>query len=178
MTAQFWLNERAERREYDLHENSLTDEGYLRFLRRLGDPLVERLAPTARGLDFGCGPAPLLAHWLRDQGFEVAVYDKFYAPDGAVFQKKYDFICATEVAEHLRRPGLTLPALWSCLKPGGMLALMTKRVKDVSAFAGWHYKNDPTHIGFFSESSFNWLARCWRAEVVFAAADVVLFIRR
>lgn len=105
-------------------------------------------------------------------------YDKFYAPEADVFNTRYDFICATEVVEHLRNPGLTLQALWSCLNDRGVLALMTKRVQNLQAFSRWHYKNDPTHIGFFSENSFNWLAEHWRAELKFPAADVALFIRR
>lgn len=174
----FWLSADAEKREYDLHENNLQDPGYLAFLRRLADPLAERLKPCSKGLDFGCGPAPMLANWLTQLGHEVAVYDKFYAPDDRVFTSRFDFICSTEVVEHLRNPGLTLNGLWSCLTSEGVMALMTKRVKDRDAFSRWHYKNDPTHIGFFSEQSFQWLAQQWRAEVDFPAADVVIFTRR
>lgn len=174
----YWLVPDAEKSEYDLHENSLSDAGYLRFLRRLGDPLINYLPPQSTGLDFGCGPAPLLAKWLAEQGYQMSRYDKFYAPEADVFNARYDFICATEVVEHLRNPGLTLQALWSCLNDRGVLALMTKRVQNLQAFSRWHYKNDPTHIGFFSENSFNWLAEHWRAELRFPAADVALFIRR
>lgn len=173
----YYLHPSAEQAEYDLHQNDLADAGYLKFLRRLADPLVSRLKPGARGLDFGCGPGPALQQWLIRQGFEVAVYDKFYARDGGVLLQHYDFICATEVVEHLRNPGLVLTALWQQLLPGGVLALMTKRVVSPAAFSRWHYKNDPTHIAFFSEDSFLWLAQQLQAECEFIGPDLVFFTR-
>ena len=48
-----WLDEAAEKAIYDLHHNSPDDPGYRRFLGRLADPLMERLRPGSRGLDFG-----------------------------------------------------------------------------------------------------------------------------
>lgn len=173
----FLLPGTAERAEYDLHQNDLADAGYLKFLRRLADPLVARLAPGARGLDFGCGPGPLLSQWLSGQGFDVALYDKFYASETGVLCRSYDFICATEVVEHLRKPGLVLTALWQLLNAGGVLALMTKRVSSPEAFRHWHYKNDPTHIAFFSEASFLWLAQQLGAQCEFIGPDLVFLTR-
>jgi predicted TPR repeat methyltransferase len=111
---------------------------------------------------------------LREHGHEVALYDLYYAPDLTVFEQQWDFITATEVIEHLGQPGQELQRLWHCLKPGGLLALMTKRVTSPQAFSTWHYKNDPTHISFFSESTFQWLASEWRAELEIVADDVVI----
>lgn len=176
--AQWHLSLPRERAEYDLHENTFEDQGYLQFLRRLGDPLLDRLVPNSRGLDVGCGPGPVLQKWLRSQGMQVEVYDKFYAPNQQVLLCQYDFVTATEVVEHLSAPGLSLMAMWQLVRSQGQLALMTKRVKSVEAFAGWHYKNDPTHIAFFSEASFKWLAGHWQAELTFADKDVVIFTKR
>ena len=163
----------AEKSEYDYHENNLNGPGYLHFLRRLADPLVERLKPNSRGLDIGCGPGPVLQAWLIGKGHEVAIFDKFYAIDAAVLQRQYDFVCATEVVEHFRQPGLSLLAMWQLVNTGGYLALMTKRVIDRAAFSRWHYKNDPTHISFFSDESFTWLAALLNARLEFVGKDVV-----
>ena len=51
---------------------------------------------------------------------------------------------------------------------------MTKRVLSQSAFANWHYKNDPTHVAFFSDDTFSWLAVQWSAELRLVGQDVVL----
>jgi SAM-dependent methyltransferase len=164
----------GEKAEYDLHRNSPEDEGYRRFLSRLFLPLQELLRPGSRGLDFGSGPSPTLSVMFAEAGHSVAIYDKFYAPDAAVFSEQYDFITATEVVEHLSDPGRELAGLWTCLRPGGWLGIMTKLALDREAFARWHYKEDPTHICFFSRITFAWLAACWRAELTFVGSDVVL----
>jgi 2-polyprenyl-3-methyl-5-hydroxy-6-metoxy-1,4-benzoquinol methylase len=87
----------------------------------------------------------------------------------------YDFITASEVVEHLHHPRFELERLWSALRPRGILGIMTKRVRDQHAFANWHYKNDPTHVIFFSEATFVWLSRYWSAELQVVGPDVVLF---
>ena len=46
-----YLSREAERAEYDIHENDPADPGYRTFLSRLADPLTQRLAPGASGLD-------------------------------------------------------------------------------------------------------------------------------
>lgn len=168
------LDSQAEKAVYDQHENHVQDPGYRAFLSRLAQPLLECLPASCRGLDFGCGPGPALAAMLREQGHEVALYDLYYAPHEEVFQQQWDFISATEVVEHLGQPRVELERLWQCLKTGGLLALMTKRVTSPQAFATWHYKNDPTHISFFSESTFHWLAAHWQAELSIVANDVVI----
>ena len=86
------------------------------------------------------------------------VYDLFYQPDESVLEKEFDFIVTTEVVEHLSQPLEVFKKLLSMLKPGGMLAVMTRLHNDSIYFKGWHYKNDPTHIGFFSVETFEWLS--------------------
>lgn len=171
----YHLSAAEEKGYYDLHQNSPDDAGYLTFLERLSKPLLQQLKPASRGLDFGCGPGPTLSLVLAEAGHRVDLYDPFYAPDEGVFSRQYDFISSSEVLEHLRAPGVELNRLWSLLKPGGVLAIMTKRVIDEVAFARWHYKNDPTHIVFFSEKTFNWLGKSWQVGPNYHGADVVFF---
>lgn len=51
---------------------------------------------------------------------------------------------------------------------------MTKLARDVDAFAHWHYKNDPTHVSFFSRETFSFLAERDGLEVEFVGNDVIL----
>ena len=88
----------AEKAQYDLHENSFGDAAYRAFLGRLAAPLVERVAPPASGLDFGCGPVAVLAAMLREAGYTVDTFDAYYARNADVFARRYDFICASEVS--------------------------------------------------------------------------------
>ncbi|NKB67615.1 MAG: methyltransferase domain-containing protein [Candidatus Latescibacteria bacterium] len=171
----YHLSPAAEKAEYDMHQNTSSDMGYRRFLGRLAEPLLARLQPGSQGLDFGSGPGPALSVIVEEAGHSVVLYDKYYAPDPAVWGQQYDFITASETVEHLARPGAELARLWAHVKPGGVLGLMTKLVLDQAAFAGWHYKNDRTHIAFFSSPTFVWLGRQWGVEPKFIGRDVILF---
>ena len=177
-SAQF-LSAEDEKARYDLHQNSPDDQDYRRFLSRIFIPIQELLAPGSRGMDFGSGPGPTLSKMFEEVGHSMTIYDHFYARDPSVLEKQYDFITATEVVEHLHNPKKELDRLWACLKPGGWgwLGIMTKLALDSDAFARWHYKNDPTHVCFFSRSTFEWLAAQWQAELTFADKDVILFCK-
>lgn len=171
------LSEQAEKAVYDDHENTVDDPGYRRFLSRAFDQVRQQQPPPAKGLDFGCGPGPALVEMAREAGYEMSLYDKYYHPDLASLQQQYDFITCTEVVEHLADPLTVLDQLWSLLTPNGLLVLQTKRVLDDDRFRSWHYRNDPTHITFFAETSFRWLAQHWQASVSFPHADVACFSR-
>lgn len=168
----------AEKAVYDQHRNSPDDIGYRQFLSRLYMPLRERLAPGACGLDFGAGPGPTLSVMFEEAGHPMAIYDPFYAPDPAALESHYDFVTATEVAEHLFEPGPELERLASLLRPSGWLGLMTKRVTTQQAFTRWHYILDPTHVVFFSDASFEWLAHHLDMRLELPASDVALLQRK
>ena len=171
----YYLSREAEKAEYDRHRNRPDDPGYRQFLNRLFLPLQKRLAPGSQGLDFGSGPGPTLAVMLTEAGHVMDLYDPIYARHPEVFTRGYDFITASEVVEHLHRPGFELDRLYGLLKPGGLLGIMTKRVIDRKRFSRWHYKNDPTHVCFFSRETFGWLAARWNAGLTIVDRDVVIF---
>lgn len=170
----YWLNGEDEKAIYDLHENDAKDPGYRKFLSRLTVPLLEKLDAKQKGLDFGCGPGPALSGMLLEHGHRVALYDPFYANAPGVLQKQYDFICATEVVEHLREPQRQWAALFAMLRAGGWLGIMTKLVRDREAFGSWHYIRDRTHICFYSRDSFLYLAEHFKALISFIGDDVIL----
>lgn len=65
---------------YCQHRNDPEDVGYRRFLSKLVDPLLKRLAPGADGLDYGCGPGPVLSGMLREAGHRMRLFDPFFLP--------------------------------------------------------------------------------------------------
>lgn len=170
-----WLDVASEKAVYNLHDNSPEDPGYRRFLGKLANPLLERLKSGSRGLDFGCGPGPVLAQMLKAAGMQVELYDPLFYPGASVLNKKYDFVTCTEVVEHLHDPAATFATLDRLLKPGGWLGLMTCFQTDDDRFANWHYRRDPTHVIFYREETLALVARqfCWTMEV--PAKDVALF---
>lgn len=170
-----YLSKREEKAQYDSHQNSPDDMQYREFLNRLFAPLEKNLNKASFGLDFGSGPGPTLSVMFEEKGHRMNLYDTFYAPDAAVFNQEYDFVTTSEVVEHLHNPRMDLNRLWDCLKPGGHLGIMTKLVIDQEAFANWHYKNELSHVCFFSKPTFQWLANQWQADLVFDDKDVMIF---
>jgi SAM-dependent methyltransferase len=159
---------------YDQHHNDPSDPGYLQFLSRFTDALIPHLSAHAYGLDYGCGPGPALGRLLATSQRHLALYDPIYYPNPETLTAKYDFVTATEVVEHFSDTGEEMTRIWSLVKPGGWLGIMTKRVSNPEAFKTWHYIRDPTHLSFFSEKTFTWLAKYWQASLTLPAADVAL----
>lgn len=163
-----------EQAHYLNHENDPDDPGYRHFLSKLACPLMARLSPASRGLDYGCGPGPALAAMLREAGHDVALYDPFFAPDPAPLSDTYDFVTCTEVAEHFHRPAQEFDRLRRLVRPGGWLAIMTCFQTEDARFADWHYRKDPTHVVFYRAETFRCLAAVWGWVCEVPVKDVVL----
>lgn len=175
--ANYFLAFEDELRIYQAHQNVIGDPAYCRFLNRVFDPVMAMLPPGSYGLDFGCGPGPALAAMFREAGHLIDLYDPFFANDLTVFQRQFDFITSTEVFEHLFDPRFEIDRLWTCLRPGGLLAAMTKRQNVPADFPDWFYTRDPTHVSFFSDQTFSWLADYLPAELSIVSSDVVILVK-
>lgn len=160
---------------YELHENDPSDPRYRKFLSKMFNPMIQRIESESAGLDFGSGPGPTLSVMFEEHGHKMNIYDSFYQNDPSVFEQKYDFITATEVIEHLFDPLFELDRLWSCLKTNGYFGIMTKRPPDKSKFKQWHYKNDDTHIAFYSKDTFRWLGEHWNSDPEFIGSEVTIY---
>ncbi len=153
------LGASAERDRYATHENDPSDPRYRAFLDRLAGPLAARLPPGARGLDYGSGPGPTLSRMMTERGFPTADWDPFFAPDPAPLEAgPYDFVTATETVEHFFEPGFEFERLAGLLRPGGWLGIMTDPVPEGGPPANWYYLRDPTHVSFYRERTFGWIA--------------------
>lgn len=173
----FHVKPSEERERYEQHHNDPGDARYRNFLEPVVRHLEPKLSRGASGLDFGAGPGPALATMLQEAGFSMKLYDKYFHPDPNVLNATYDFITCTETAEHLAAPGKELALLRNLLKPGGWLAVMTGRLRDWSEFPGWYYHRDPTHIAFYSEDTWHWIARESQWECEFREMNITLLRR-
>ncbi len=160
---------------YLLHENDGNDPGYVAFLKRLADPVMERLRPGAQGLDFGCGPAPVLSEIMTADGFPCAAYDPFFAPDETLLDKRYDFVTCSEVVEHAHDPARMFATLRRMLAPGGILGVMTMFHPGEDAFADWWYRRDPTHVCFYGEVTMRWIGEQHGWQTEFPRPNITLF---
>lgn len=155
----FHLESEIERQRYFLHQESYTDQGYRHFV----GPLMEVLESEAQGqgLDFGCGRLAVLAHWLREQGKVLDLYDLYFHPR-QLLPQHYDYIVTVEVVEHFRHPQKEFARLKSLLKAGGKIFIQTQCYpEELATFARWGYRRDPTHITFYHPRTFAFLAKAW-----------------
>jgi hypothetical protein len=162
----------AEKRRYDQHRNDPADPG---FLARLLDPMALRLPAGAQGLDFGSGPTGALALMFAERGFGMRRYDPYYAPDRGVLKRQYDFLVSAEAIEHFFHPDREWRLFLNLVRKGGWIGIMTGMLKPDADFGRWWYKNDYTHVSFFSRRTFSWLAQRDGLALEFRGDTVALF---
>jgi SAM-dependent methyltransferase len=173
--SQFLPSIEAERSEYNLHQNLDDDQGYLTFLDRARLPILEKCQPNSLGLDYGCGPNPVLAKRLAADGFQMSFYDPLFYPH--LDKGPFDFIVSTEAIEHFHNPKKEWQRWMELLNQDGSLFIMTKRWLSLEKFKSWHYKNDQTHVSFFHENTFRYLAENYNLHTEFVGNDVVVMHR-
>ena len=100
---------------------------------------------------------------MEREGYQAYGYDlNFFSTEE--FKKKYDLIISTETFEHIKKPGEELVHLIPKITNKGYLAVMTrfypikKNNLCLDSFGKWYYNRDPTHIAFYSQKTFLWMA--------------------
>lgn len=146
------LTPSEEKSRYDHHRNG--DAGHRQFLQPVVEAVTKRLSPPASGLDWGSGPVPVLAEMLESAGFHMQWYDPFYQPQKIFSKSSFEFLTMSEVIEHVQQPAEMLEELRGLLRSGGFLVVMTEIHRGVESLEDWYYRRDPTHIGFYSEKTF------------------------
>ena len=146
-----------EKERYLLHDNDTNNLGYQDFVTPIVNSVLKSIPKFAEGLDFGAGTGPVAAKILEEKGYKVYLYDPFFYPNKEVLSTTYDFIICCEVIEHFHKPNDEFRLLRKLLRPGGSLFCMTHLLPPKSAFRDWYYKNDPTHVIFYSEGSVEWI---------------------
>lgn len=147
-----------EKERYVEHENDIAQQGYRDFLMQMWVPLKEKLKFPCEGLDYGCGPTEAFAALVAQEDVSVDSYDPFFAPDG-IQKKTYDFVWFNEAIEHCYDPRKELETINSLMKNQSHLAVGTTMLNDFTSFADWNYHKDITHITFFQERTFEWVAQ-------------------
>ncbi len=175
-----WVDVGVERERYILHQNSRDDVGYVvylnGFLERAVLPFVKN---NPKVLDYGCGREPVLVGLMRERKWQVSLYDIFFYPDD-VFSESYDLIVSTEVFEHLYHPLEVFQTLVSLLKNGGVLSVQTLFYPESLGkdFEHWWYRRDVTHVVFFSERTFEYLANQFSLDVLYSdGKKEIVFLR-
>ncbi len=157
-----------EKLRYQLHHNSQDNRGYIEYLNNFIDSAVAPYLEKGNSiLDFGSGPDPCLTDLLKSRGFNTCSYDPFFAPGNKWKEKKFDGVISLEVFEHLRTPAMEIEELIKVLDKGGKLIIRTLlHNEDHNFFMKWWYREDITHISFYSEKTINFICSKWQFELL------------
>jgi len=149
----------AQKRRYLRHRNGLQEEGYITFLNSfLQTAVIPYVECGTRVLDYGSGPVPAFSWILHSSGYRVDSFDPFFFPDTSWEKKTYSAAVMIEVLEHLTDPVSTMRRLRDHIEPGGYLCIRSSLHHDADAhFSSWWYRQDPTHVAFFSETTIEYL---------------------
>lgn len=158
----------TEKALYLTHQNDIYDVRYQQFSAAITQAIMQHHAADQTGLDFGCGTGPVIAHQLRQKGYQIVLYDAIFHKDNNALSQQYDFIYCCEVIEHFHQPAQMFTQLRSLIKPGGKLYCMTLLYQPQLDFQQWHYKNDPTHVLFYPRKSIDYI----RQRFDFAQVEV------
>jgi hypothetical protein len=144
---------KAEKERYDLHRNNPGHEGYVRFLNELVSVIAEQYPLRCRILDYGSGKEAVLTRLLKERGYDSTAYDPLYGIGKHALDDTYDMVVLCEVLEHLRGLRKELANIKKAAGRTGKILIRTQSYPSLENFSGWWYKNDITHVNFFSRQA-------------------------
>lgn len=167
-------DEISELKRYHEHDNDIYDIRYQNFVSPVVNAVLNDFSTVHEGLDFGAGTGPVISKMLKDHGFQITPYDPFFHPHPELLRLKYDFIVSCEVVEHFHHPAREFELLRSLLKKGGKLYMKTKLYHDGIDFKKWHYKDDPTHVFFYQEETFEYIKNAFHWSKLEINQDLII----
>ncbi|WP_247666492.1 class I SAM-dependent methyltransferase [Aquimarina sp. MMG015] len=157
MYPSYFLSSIDEKNRYDTHNNDVTDVGYQNFVSPIVNSIRDEYKKEHNGLDFGSGSGPVITSMLRNIGYNITTYDPFFDPNPKALDQTYDYIACCEVMEHFYNPNQEFKLLHSLLQEKGSLYCKTYLYNRSIDFNSWWYKNDPTHVFFYTQKTLNWI---------------------
>ncbi len=148
----------TEKKRYDQHQNT-PDDGYEKFISPLLNYVLKNISTKKNGLDFGSGPNSILANILANKKYTLYKFDPFYEKDSSILNNTFDFIIACEVIEHFHYPQNEFKKLKEKLNKKGEILIMTHLYDFAINFENWYYKNDFTHVFFYTLETFEWIKK-------------------
>ena len=170
------LNPLEERDRYLLHQYDETNQGYLEYLDAVIKPARQFISRSGPCLDYGSGPACILAKVLADKGYQCESFDPFFIKTN--LKPPYDTIFSTEVFEHFNAVSSEIAKLLLLLSKGGILAVMTQFNTAGNIFGDWHYIRDKTHLSFYSIETLHWIKNKFDLEILFCDNKRVVIYRK
>ncbi|WP_119968060.1 MULTISPECIES: methyltransferase domain-containing protein [Shewanella] len=171
---QSYLMPAALKQRYGRANKASKQKQLVQFIQPLLTQISAQQHGPLTGLNFGRVLDSNSLDKIEHAGHSLYQYDPFIKIDQHIFNRQYDFICCYRVLEHFQQPAKEWALLSSLLKEGGWLAISTSLLTDLSLFSKWHFKNNPSHVSFYSQQTFDYLAQNSEFKLLFAAKELVL----
>jgi len=157
-----------EKQRYSHHRNFADNPDYVRYLTEFSRE-IDRI-PTEHPaiLDFGSGPEYVLARVLREKGMLCEPYDPLYGIGKEALLKQYDIVILCETIEHLRDLRAELRLCGRICKKTGYIVIRTQHYATKESVPSWWYAIDETHINFFNDYSFSYMASLLDMKVFYS----------
>ncbi|MCC5916596.1 MAG: class I SAM-dependent methyltransferase [Cryomorphaceae bacterium] len=170
-----YIPKEQEKDRYSEHNNDVDDINYQRFVAPITDHVLENFNATHLGLDYGCGTGPVISKMLKDQNFQVKLFDPFFFPNENYRDHTYDYIFSCEVFEHFHNPKNEIEKLLHLLKENGRLIIMTHLYDPSVKFQNWYYRNDPTHIFIYTTKTIDYISRKYHLNTIIETERLIVF---
>lgn len=147
-----------EKERYLTHNNDVNDRRYRNFVSPIVNAVLDDMKPLHhKGLDFGAGTGPVITKILLEKKYNIEPYDPLFLNDRRLLENQYDFIVCCEVIEHFHYPFEEFEMLYNLLEDNGCLYCMTHLYQPNIDFGTWYYKNDPTHVFFYTAKTMEFI---------------------
>ena len=172
------LSRELEEKVYLTHHNDVKDPHYQAFVSPITNYILNHFSPTDKGMDFGAGTGPVITEMLKSKKYLVTLYDPFFYPNETLLSRNYHYIFACEVIEHFNQPKQSFDQLYYLLRPGGSWIFMTNIFNDQIDFQRWHYKNDETHVIFYTKKTFEYIKEHYQLDELIIQNRLIVFKRK
>lgn len=149
----------TEKERYKEHNNDVNDLKYQQFVSPITEAILSSHNKEDQGLDFGAGTGPVIAKVLKDNNYNIELYDPFFHNNPELLEDKYDYIVCCEVIEHFHNPKKEFRLLKKLMKEGALLYCMTDLYTESIDFHKWYYKNDMTHVFIYHAKTIRWIQK-------------------
>jgi SAM-dependent methyltransferase len=174
--ADIFISPDEEKHRYSHHNNTPEEPGYIKFLRQAIDPALSYLKKSWKGLDFGCGPNPVLAGIVTNEGYTCKWFDPYFFP--VMPSGQFNFVFATECFEHFFDPLKEIQTITDKLNPEGILTIMTLRWNEATNMKQWWYLRDPTHVVFYHSKTIEYICSQFGYSKLFDDGEKVVVLKK
>lgn len=166
---------KSEKQRYELHNDDVNDIGYRKFVSPITHSILNNFSIHNSGLDFGAGTSAIISAILKEKNYNILNYDPYFHAFPELLERKYDYISSCEVIEHFYNPHKEFSLLKKMLNTDAKMYLMTEPYNEGINFASWYYKNDPTHVFFYTKETFQWIKKEFGFSNVIISKRLIVF---